>query len=310
MGLLVNETSGLRVALGTRCLVGRSAAAHLRLSGQLVSAEHASIYFAGGRWRLRDLASRNGTFLDAERVAQGDSVDLHEQSRLMFGGRGDIWRLEDASPPGPCARNQRGDLVRGEGMTLWLPDSDCPDAVVLAGEREWTLEHEDQLVRVQDGESVVLQTDTWRLELPPLDDEELASTYQSQHNPSDSELQLLFRVSSDREHIQLEASAGGSTTDLGARAHNLPLLMLASLRLVDQEQGELEYNAGWVYPDELEKRLGLEREAMNLQLWRARQCFRKAKLPAERLIERREDTRQLRLGVGNLVVEPPERRLV
>lgn len=309
MGLLLNETTGLRVALGTRCLVGRSAAAHLRLTGQVVSAEHASIYFSGGRWKVRDLASRNGTFLDAERVEQGASVELSEHSRLMFGSRGDVWRLEDASPPGPCARNQQGDWVRGEGMTLWLPELDCPDAVVLAGEREWTLEYDDKLLQVQDGESVVLNGETWRLELPPLDDEELASTYQSQHAPSEDELRLLFRVSQDRDHIQLEAKAGGTVTDLGARAHNLPLLMLASLRLADQEQGELDYNAGWVYPDELEKRLGLEREAMNLQLWRARQCFRKAKLPAERLIERREDTRQLRLGVASLAVEPPEARL-
>ena len=282
----------------------------MRLENHEVSAEHASIYFTGGRWKIRDLASRNGTRVNGQLIEQGVSVNLELNASLQFGQHGQTWSLVDDSPPGARATSESGARAVADGSTLWLPDATTPEAMILAGDREWTLEHGDELRPIQDGDELIVAGVKWRVELPPLDDEELASTYQSQSREVDSELRLTFLVSGDGEHIHLSATTQGAGIDLGARAHNHPLLVLASLRILDQERGISDPEAGWTYPDDLERRLGLEREAMNLQLWRARQCFKRARLPAELLIERRDDTRQLRLGVPLLEVIPPERRLL
>ena len=63
-----------------------------------------------------------------------------------------------------------------------------------------------------------------------------------------------------------------------------------------------ESECGWVHAQELREALRLDRLALNLQLWRATQAMKRAELPAERLIERRLDAGQLRIGFAELVI--------
>jgi len=117
-------------------------------------------------------------------------------------------------------------------------------------------------------------------------------------------MQLRFRPSQDQEHVAIDAYLGGQLYPLGARAHNFALFVLAQRRLAERLDGIPESECGWVYATELREGLRLDREVFNLQLWRATQILKKARLPAECLIERRPDSQQLRIGCADLIVEP------
>ena len=62
--------------------IGRAADAGLRLDHPSVSREHAELGFREGAWRLRDLGSKNGSFVDGGRV--GDAA-LSGECWLRFG---------------------------------------------------------------------------------------------------------------------------------------------------------------------------------------------------------------------------------
>jgi len=79
---LLLQPSGLSFTLGKPTqLVGRHSDADLRLPMADVSRRHCRFEFADGGWRVRDLSSLNGTFLNGERVTEapvrpGDEVQL------------------------------------------------------------------------------------------------------------------------------------------------------------------------------------------------------------------------------------------
>jgi transcriptional regulator with GAF, ATPase, and Fis domain len=54
--------------VGQRYTLGRAATNRIVLKDDLCSREHAEVYFADGRWRLRDLTSLNGTRLNGSRL--------------------------------------------------------------------------------------------------------------------------------------------------------------------------------------------------------------------------------------------------
>jgi Nif-specific regulatory protein len=77
------------LTVGERYTLGRAPTNRIQVKDDLCSREHAEVYFADGRWRLRDLGSLNGTRLNSERVdtdwelAPRDEVGLG-RTRLLF----------------------------------------------------------------------------------------------------------------------------------------------------------------------------------------------------------------------------------
>src|SRR5579862_9760926 len=75
--------------VGQRCTLGRANTNRIIVKDELSSREHAEVYFADGRWRLRDLGSLNGTRLndtavDSEwELAPGDEVSIG-RTRFVF----------------------------------------------------------------------------------------------------------------------------------------------------------------------------------------------------------------------------------
>src|SRR5688500_15173109 len=67
--------------LPARGIVGRSKASNIALPGRWLSSEHASIGWMGDSWVLRDLSSRNGTFVDGVRADAGRSIRLRAGAR-------------------------------------------------------------------------------------------------------------------------------------------------------------------------------------------------------------------------------------
>ena len=62
--------------------IGRAADAGLRLDHPSVSREHAELEFGDGAWRLRDLRSKNGSFVDGGKVGE---ATLARECWLRFG---------------------------------------------------------------------------------------------------------------------------------------------------------------------------------------------------------------------------------
>ena len=88
MGELRDDSAGLSYTLSARTLLGRGNGCDVRLEAALVSSEHASLFWTGQAWMIRDLASRNGTFVDGHAVparGDGDAIVLQPNQTVMFG---------------------------------------------------------------------------------------------------------------------------------------------------------------------------------------------------------------------------------
>ena len=83
------------------------------------------------------------------------------------------------------------------------------------------------------------------------------------------------------------------------------LLLLARARLADMEEGLPDGEAGWLYVEQLCQMLRTDQQQLNVSVHRARRQFSALDtVSVGRLIERRRLTRQLRLGIDQLVVVP------
>lgn len=85
--------------LMSRSLVGRSPLAHVRLVSRAASSEHAILHVFQQRWCVRDLGSKNGTFVNGKLVTGERRVPLSRGDWLRFGTTEEEWRVESLSAP-------------------------------------------------------------------------------------------------------------------------------------------------------------------------------------------------------------------
>lgn len=114
---------------GERFTLGRAATNRVVLKDELSSREHAEIYHADGRWRLRDLSSLNGTRLNGTRLdsewelSPGDEVGV---GRTHFIFLEDLGQLPDLPPQ--VQTNDGLEIKKRLGQTRYLtpqpPDAD------------------------------------------------------------------------------------------------------------------------------------------------------------------------------------------
>lgn len=95
---------------GRALTLGRGPEADVVVPDPVVSGRHAALVAAGGRWRVEDLGSRNGTWLNGRRLEAGPAhaAVLGHGDEVGLGRRGPRLRVEGAvagpaSPPGPAA---------------------------------------------------------------------------------------------------------------------------------------------------------------------------------------------------------------
>ncbi len=103
--VLSGERAGLVVALsGAECTVGRHPDSALRFAAQAeqgVSARHALLLRDGAGWRLRDLGSTNGTWLNGRRMAA--EAALRDGDRIAFGAAGPVVEFRHRDAPAALA---------------------------------------------------------------------------------------------------------------------------------------------------------------------------------------------------------------
>ncbi|MEZ4432056.1 MAG: FHA domain-containing protein [bacterium] len=144
MSKLMHQRSGRTHLLAPTNVVGRSPTSDLSLpfTAAAVSRFHALIYWAEGQeergWWVRDLNSRNGTFVDGKHILPGRDVKLAESGTVAFGARNDTWMLQVADSPPLILIGRRPDHeVRLIGRAFLLPHDDIPEVMIQRRRGTW-----------------------------------------------------------------------------------------------------------------------------------------------------------------------------
>jgi hypothetical protein len=303
MAMIIEKSSGRRRVLEAEHLVGRGPTSGLVIGERYVSARHAILRFVGDRWELRDLGSRNGTFLDGVRVRPGEEYPLSKGATVAFGKVEQEWTLvDDAAPWAMAVPLDGGEPVGLQEDLLALPSTEDPRATIYRNpDGVWVLEQPDSIAPVTNLETFEVAGRAFRFSCP----ENIAKTTLAD---SSSEIEvrhmtLLFSVSRDEEHVELRATCGARSFELGTRLHNYLLLTLARRRLADAAEGLPETSCGWIYQEDFPNDPSMEPQRLNLDVLRIRQQFAALGVSdAANIVERRPRTRQLRIGVNRLSV--------
>jgi hypothetical protein len=107
--------------------IGQGPQNDLVLDDDTVSTRHARLEFADGGWRITDLESKNGTFVDGIRLAPGVPTPLVEHSGIAFGAVKLAFRTLEGvdpdaaaaeyTPPPPAKTSSR---KTGFRLPVWL----------------------------------------------------------------------------------------------------------------------------------------------------------------------------------------------
>ncbi|MGA3124443.1 MAG: FHA domain-containing protein [Polyangiaceae bacterium] len=308
MACLRHTSTGALSFLEAEHLVGRSPLAMLRCDEAYVSMQHASIRWTGSGWELKDLGSRNGTCVGGVLIKAGQACPIVRGARVSFGSQEQTWEVLDDAPPRvmvfPLAWPHEPLFIDTD--ILPLPSPDDPRHTVFRGaDGGWYLEREDGIVPLSSQLVFECGGQRYRFSCPDVSPDTSSVALPLWASPTLAEIRLVFRVSSDEEHVELVMHCGAGPVDLGARGHNYLLLLLARQRLADAGQNLPAGTCGWVYQDELVRALKVSAERLNIDIFRIRKQFEAIGLsePAS-IVERRPRTKQLRIGVASLALEP------
>jgi hypothetical protein len=305
MAILRDVASGKMRVVEPEHIFGRAPTSSVRIEAGYVSAQHASIRWTRGHWVLRDLGSRNGTYLNGERLPMGEERQVSAGMQLSFGKPNEnAWELvDDGTPAVMAVPIEGGEPVLMVGELLAVPSSDDPQVTIYRGhDVPWLLERADEVTTaITNLQTFVVSGQNWRFCCPELICDTTLAT--AQHDLEMRHLQLLFSVSRDEEHVALRMTCGGRTFDMGSRSHNYLLLTLARRRIEDTTHGVDETSCGWVYQEDLTRGLDVGPPQLHLDVFRLRQQFGSlGVLDAANVIERRPRTRQLRIGTAHLSI--------
>jgi hypothetical protein len=305
MGILVDTRTNRPLTLPALCLIGRSSACALRIDDARVSGEHARISWRGDRWEVRDLGSRNGTFVNDAKLERGGSALLSASDRVALGDVTIALSLLDVSPPVAQARQiVTGGILLARGGILALPSEQAPDVSVLQdADGRWIVEEKGEARVVSDGDVIEARGESYALHLPT----PIAPTVDARDEPPDiRNVTLHFRVSRDEERVEVTIRRGDEALVMTPRAHHYTWLTLARVRHRDEADAKLpEPSRGWISVDDLCRMLATDENKMNVDFFRIRQDVGALGLQnAAAIIERRRGSRQVRQGIRRVVIEP------
>lgn len=284
--------------LPARALVGRSPACAVRLEDPHVSHEHATILWTGEHWEVKDLGSRNGTFLNGTRLDVGRAHVLRAGARLAFGDPEAVCELHDESPPSATAREVgTGYLRAARGGLLTLPNDTHPELTIYADPAgEWWVETAEDPERIEEGTVVHAGGRAWAVHLPIIDE----GTPLMRLSLKLEHLRVRFAVRRDEERVEITLENENVSIPMEAREHGYVLLTLARARAADDAKKPAQ--RGWRDRRELERMLGLDANALNLAVHRARQQIAAAGVgDAVRIVEVKRGRR--RLGTDRFSIE-------
>lgn len=301
MAFLRRRADRKTIPVPSRLVVGRAPSSTLRLDSGLTSSEHASLSWNGRAWELRDLGSKNGTYLDTARIDPGKVLELEPGSMITFGDRAEEWDLIDAGAPELLAMDlETGELIPSDSGMLALPDPEQLEASVYQNrEGVYLVETAEGEAREVESEEVVrTASGAYRLFLPV----ESEGTPMVEPGPRLEDIALRFAVSLDEEHVEITVLHKRRKIRLEPREHGYLLLTLARAR--DADRNLPLSQRGWIEREQLERMLAIDENALNVWIYRARrQLLVEAGIDgAQGIVEVRPGKR--RLGTERFEVVP------
>jgi len=289
MGLVRCVASAHELRLDARTLVGRREGCRIRIDATYVSREHARIGWNGIAWLVRDLGSRNGTFVNGRIIESGRDVPLDPGAELAFGDLDERWIIVDLGPPPPWAsRVDGGAVLQATGDALLLPSAKDPEVHIRRDGARWSVFRDGVQRRVIDQEILTLAGGEWLLHLPE------AMDVTAEMDGSGLYLArsvLDFRVSRDEEFVEIRLDDGDHKILIPPRSHHYLLLTLARARLHGDAPG------GWLERERLCRMLGIDTNKLNVEVHRARnQLLELGVHGAIKVVERDRKTKRVRLG--------------
>lgn len=302
----------LREERGTRScilmaehLIGRGPQCALRLpaTANYVSSQHAVIRWSGNGWELLDRGSRNGTWLNAERVERGRPYRLSKGAVLTFGHPDERWHLSDTSEPQAMLLTIDSGETRLEqfGM-IGIPSNESPDVTLFKdADGAWKLEDaEGSVSELRNGQTIECNGQNFVFSFPSTSD----LTASVGGVLFSGAPQLVFVVSSDEDFVELSLEYEKRTIALGSRAHNYLLLTLARQRLADIANQVAPPSCGWMDKEELADGLRMTRILLDGEIWRLRKHFANHGYPNPTgIIESRTRTGLIRIGLDRIRIE-------
>lgn len=299
MGSLEWKTDDKRVPLRVGCLFGRRPECDIRIDATSVSGEHAALHWRGCGWELRDLDSRNGTFVNGKRLAIGERMLLNPGAIFSLSRSGPAFELVDASPPAAAARNDTtGTWSYASCGLLALPSEKQPVATLFStGDGHWASEINGVTRKVRHGEQIRVGHDSYTLEVP----DPILETLPSVALPPIDSVRMRLAVAPDEEHVEVTVMVEGQTKRLPPRRYHYLLVTLARAWLADVAAPRSL--RGYVDRDDLCKKLDMGVNKLNVEIHRARRQFAAMGIEgAAGLVERRPGTLEVRLGIHNVEV--------
>jgi FHA domain len=303
VGTLERSDTGQRIALRSRVILGRSAACDVRVDDPRVSSEHATLGWTGAMWEVRDLGSKNGTFVGERRLASGGRSHLLPGDLLVLGAPrppAPAFVLADGAPPAASARHAQTGVVRAVAAGLLaLPDDETPRAILVEEpDGTWAVEALGVARPASDRETLMVDGEAWVLDLP----QRTGSTVEASEDALTlSAIALRFAVSLDEERVDITVVCPDREIELPARSHHYLLVTLARARLA--AAGAPPAERGWLERDELCRMLATDELRLNVEVCRARKQFSALGIQgAASIVDRRMGTGRIRLGVERVDV--------
>lgn len=280
VGVLTERGSGTAHPLTRHQVVGRSSTANLQINETRISGRHAAIRWDGSCWELKDLDSRNGTFLRGSRLVPGATVALAVGDEVAFGGLDNAYVLDDASAPvlGAMLVKKNGEAaLRLDNGLCVLPTAEAPELTIFRdAQGNWWRESDDnpEATLLVEGEQLTVGGEKFGFTSNLLG-EQTSATEIGEPQLYLADLALEFVVSDDEECVEVTAKSRERTIVFGNKSAFYLLLTLARARLHRSLPRVTETNeGGWISVDTLQSLLGVSREQINVDVCRIRQAFR------------------------------------
>lgn len=293
--------------LSAETIVGRAPSAMIRVQQTYVSSHHASLRWTERKcWEVKDLQSKNGTYVNRERIAAGEKVKLELGDELGFGSLAEPFIVEDVSPPRAMLLPVEGEQapIFLDQTLIALPSLEQPDITVFQSPSgHWQVDSRDLAGPLHDGDLIRLGQQSWRCCLPtPTDDTDVIDRFPSLFALAD--VNLMLNVSRDEEQIELAIQASGRPMSLGIKACYYLLLTLGRCRLRRDLPPTTEVSEeGWISVSSLLDLLRVSEQRLNVDIFRIRQELRAAGVvDAAAIVERQPPRRLLRLGTDRLEI--------
>ncbi len=298
MAILKHLDSDTLIYLKPMHIFGRDPSiADTALDHDSCSRMHCVIRWQAGMWFITD-ESRNGCYVNGERIAKGSGVNLAKNDVLTIGKNEDVkWIMANDNAPTPILLAQDGKSYLELSDLNILPNETHPECQILKQGESWIFEHNEGQQTIKEKFECDIDGKSW-IFFP----NDLIQETKFYDKVSDEKPKLSFHVSRNEEHIQLAFELSGKHFDLGHKTHHYLLLEMARHQLEDSSTSEKEL--GWMSNELLLNNMRIDINHLNIQIYRAREALRKCSSHwGQQLIERRRGEMRLQPCTIEIVKE-------